>query len=178
MTMRSANAMTFAELLKSVEWPEFKACLLWSYPYEKDSVDRYKFVLARLRGLSPVDSEMRIVITETFTEGVDDKPHSDVVGREPYSAIDYSISLEPWERWLGMQIDPATLTEYTAAQIAVHCLWDMTFHGFDESQIQETRADLMRQVDEIDAMTEEERKRRLIPMDDFMDLPGNDGGVQ
>ncbi len=179
MTKGSADLMTFAELLKSIDWPDFKASLLWSYPDEKESIDRYKIVLARLRGLAPLASETRIVLTEVFREGIDDEPHIDVVGREPYSAVDCSISLEPWERWLGMQIDPATLTEFTAPQIAAHCLWDMTFYGFDESQIRETKDELKRRVDEIDAMTEEERKRRLIPMDEFMDdLSGNDGGVQ
>jgi hypothetical protein len=173
------NPMTLAELLKSVGWPEFKASLLWSYPDEKESLERYRLVLARLRGLAPEASEMRIVLTEVLREGVDDEPHVDVSGREPYSAVDYSLSLEPWERWLGMRIDPVTQAEFTAPQIAAHCLWDMTFHGFDESQIRETKEGLMRQVEEIDAMSEEERKRRLIPMDDFMnDLPGNDGGVQ
>jgi len=76
------------------------------------------------------------------------------------------MSLEPWEHWLGMQIDIGTLDKFAAPQIFAYCLWDMTFHGFEQWHVQETKDEIKRRVDEIDAMTEAERKEKLIPMED------------
>ncbi len=50
-----------------------------------------------------------------------------------------------------------------ASQIATHCLWEMTYHGFEPSQIRAERDELKRRIDDLEAMTEEERKERLIP---------------
>lgn len=84
------------------------------------------------------------------------------------SETDFALSLEPWEHWLGMEVDPATLEGYTKPEVAAHCIWEMTFHGLEQSQIQETREELRRRVDELNAMTEEERKEKLIPMEQLM----------
>ncbi|TAM48214.1 MAG: hypothetical protein EPN55_00570 [Gammaproteobacteria bacterium] len=62
-----------------------------------------------------------------------------------------------------MDIDPQTLRDYTPAQIMAHCLWEMTFHGFEQSEIQAERDEIKRRVEELDSMTEEERRKRLIP---------------
>lgn len=181
--------MKLSDLVQSIGWPEIKASLLWSYPDEAQFLGGYRLVLAQLRKLVPIESEMRIFLRETSREGVDEKPFIEVIGRngqlnrdqpgfkyfeDPVDSMyansetDFSLSFEPWEHWLGMQIDSATLAEYTAPGIVAHCLWDMTFHGFEQWQIQETRDEIKRRVDEIDAMTEEERKEKLIPLEEAM----------
>ena len=181
--------MTFLELLESVGWPETKAILLWSHPEVAESLDDYRLVLAKLRKLVPIEGNMRILLKETIREGPDDEPFIEVVGRNGQlnrdqcdfkyfqdsvdaeyanAETDFSLSLEPWEHWLGMRIDAGTVDEFAAPQIAAHCLWDLTFHGFEQWQVQETMDEIKRRVDEIDAMTEEERKEKLIPMEEVM----------
>ena len=181
--------MTFLELLESVGWPETKAILLWSHPEVAESLDDYRLVLAKLRKLVPIESNMRIILRQTVREGLDDEPFIEVVGRNGQlnrdqcdfkyfqdsvdaeyanAETDFSLSLEPWEHWLGMRIDAGTVDEFAAPQIAAHCLWDLTFHGFEQWQVQETMDEIKRRVDEIDAMTEEERKEKLIPMEEVM----------
>jgi len=193
--METRSEMTFSELLDSVSWAETKAALLWCYPDSARSLEGYRRTLARLQRLTPVDSNMRIVLKEGVEEGVDHGPFIEVVGRNGQlnrdqpdfkhfrcsvdsayasSETDLSLSLEPWEHWLGMRIDAGTLSRFTPPQIAAHCLWDMTFHGFEQWQVKEGMEQINRRADELAAMTEEDRKRNLIPMEEVVrmfDLP-------
>jgi hypothetical protein len=64
-----------------------------------------------------------------------------------------------------MEIEADTLNEYLESDIIAHCLYEMTFFGFNEDDISAQREELRRCVDEIEAMTEEERREKLIPME-------------
>lgn len=129
-------------------------------------------------------SDMRIVVQESFTPEIDDAPYVEVVGSDgtlnrdskdfhhykdrvdeafANAEVQYSLSMTPWNEWLAMEIDTSSLNAFTQPQIAAHCLWEMTFHGFDEADVDAMRSELQRRVDELDAMTEEEREKFLIP---------------
>ncbi|NND61350.1 MAG: hypothetical protein HKN49_13915 [Gammaproteobacteria bacterium] len=187
------SAMTLAQLLTKVTWPHLKAAIVWAYPDAKDSFDAYRLVLAKLKQLQPAPSAMRIVITETFRQGIDDKAFLEVIGRngcrnrdqqdfryfehtvdDGYAdaETDWSLSLRPWEEWLGMEIDASTLDKFDSSEIAAHCIWDMTFHGFEQGQVQSTLAEIMHRADEIDAMSEEEREKHLVPADKVLSKLG------
>ncbi|MFX1254338.1 MAG: DUF6557 family protein [Promethearchaeota archaeon] len=47
--------------------------------------------------------------------------------------------LTRWEEWLGLEIHPDTLNNFDFIDIIVHCLWEMTFHGYNQFQIQKER---------------------------------------
>jgi hypothetical protein len=187
--------MTLSELLESATWAETKAALLWSYPDAARSLEGYRCTLGKLRALAPFESNMRIILKEAFEEGLNDQPSIEVVGRNGQlnrdqadfrhlsysvdseyatSETDFCLSFEPWKYWLGMRIDAGTLSRFTPPQIAAHCLWDMTFHGFEQWQVKEVMEEINRRADEVAAMSEEERKRNLIPMEEVVrkfDLP-------
>lgn len=176
--------MTLSELIATVRWADVKASLIWGYPDVEASFEDYRRVLKSLRKLEPVPSTMRIIIRKTFPEDLDGASVDEVYGRDgrlnrdrkdfpdsgqsadssyALAETDFTLALEPWERWLGMAVDPATLADYAPAQIVAHCLWEMTFHGFVPSEVQAKRDELNRLADELDSMTEEERKARFIP---------------
>jgi hypothetical protein len=67
-----------------------------------------------------------------------------------------------------MEIDAATLAAHPSYEIVARCLWEMTFHGFDETAVAAQRAEIRRRVEELHAMTEEERKEKLIPLDQVL----------
>jgi hypothetical protein len=114
--------MRFCDLVKSLRWPDVKASLLWSYADAAESLDGYQLVWAKLRTLVPVQSNMRIIVKESFQEGLDDKPIVDVVGRNgelnrdqsdfqnfsnpidseyANSETEFSLSFRPWEQWFA-----------------------------------------------------------------------------
>lgn len=179
--------MNFAELLKSVTWPDVKAALFWSYPDVAEFLEDYRLALAKLKQLQPVASSMRIIVKKPYRPGFDEEPFIEVIGRngqlnreqvdfqyfqdkDDYAnaETDFSISFHRREEWLGMEIDAASLDHFTASQITAHCIWDMTFHGFEQSEVQETLDEIKRRYDEIKSMTDEEKEKRLIPADEVM----------
>lgn len=176
--------MKLSELITSVGWAEVKAALLWSYPEVEPSLEDYRRVFVSLQGLKPVPSRVRLVVHETFREGLDKEPFTGVYGRngtrnrdledfkhaahtaDPGYAdreTDFALGFVPWEQWLGMDVDPQALKDYTPPRVVAHCLWEMTFYGIEQSQIQAERDEIRRRAEKLDAMTEEERKKYLIP---------------
>jgi hypothetical protein len=184
--------MTFDELIASTSWAEVKAALLWLFPDEEKRLSDYRRVFWELRRIKPKPDPMRIAIERRTIPGFDETQAPEVIGRNgtlnrelddfkqlgehataEYGAEEtvWSLSLQAWSSWLGMTIEPATLTEYSPAQAVAYCLSDMTFHGFSEAENREVSEELERRVAEIDAMSEEERAEKLIPAEKvFSDL--------
>lgn len=133
---------------------------------------------------------MRICLEEVFREGIDEEPYVDVFGKDgtlnkdlpdfhhfsktaskefANSETSFALDLVPWEEWLGMELDPSAFDAYSAPDIVAHCLWEMTFFGFDKETIRKQRDEIEGRAREIDAMTEDERKRKLIPWEQVRD---------
>lgn len=187
------TTVTLKELIEATTWPEIKAAIIWLDPEYGKQIRDYQKVISKLRKTSAVPDGMRISIELRSAFGTDEDASLEVVGRNgtlnrelddfpflghqtatnEYGAIEaiYSLCLNSWNSWLGMQIDPETLRQYTPAQIIAYCVDEMTFHGFDESDVSEFSAELKRRVAEIDAMSPEERELKLIPAEKvFADL--------
>ncbi len=184
--------MTLKELFAATTWPEIKAAIFWLDPEYVKKIRDYQKVISKLRKTTAVQDGMRISIDLRPTFGTDEEASLEVVGRngtlnrelddfaylgptatEEYGAIEvtYSLCLSSWNSWLGMEIDPKTVSQYTPAHIIAYCVDEMTFHGFDESDVSEFAAELKRRVGEIDAMSPEERELKLIPAEKvFADL--------
>lgn len=189
--------MTFAELISSTRWAEVKAALHWLFPDEQEYLPDYQRVFSALRRMKPRPSPMRIGIERRPTAGLDEEQVPEVIGRNgtfnrdrddfqhlgthatpEYGAEEtvWGLSLESWSAWLGMPIEPATLAEYSPAQVVAYCLNEMTFHGFSEAEVRNFSEDLHRQVAEIDAMSEEDRAEKLIPAEKvFAELKAKHG---
>jgi len=189
--------MTFAELIAETSWAEVKAALLWLCPDERRHLPDYRKAFWDLRRMRPEPDPMRIAIERRSIPGFDEESTPEVIGRNgtlnrelddfthlgrhatpEYGAEEtvWSLSLQSWRSWLGMTIEPATLAEYSPAQVVAHCLSDMTFHGFSEAENGKVSKELQRRVAEIDAMSEEERAEKLIPAEKlFADLKAKYG---
>lgn len=177
--------MTLSELLATVTWTDVRPALLRLYPEAEGSIDVLRLAFESLQRLDPVPSTMRILVDQLFPERPEAAAAYEVFGcngrlnREqrdfpgPDDSLDagyanaeaeFSLSLEPWERWLGMVADPATLARYTVPEIIAHCLWAMTLYGMDASAIEAIRLELrLRDVALGSSATEDERRSRRIP---------------
>lgn len=139
--------MKLHELFKNVTfeeiWPLIKELHNDSPVEVYDSLrSNYKEVFYYVTALSSIDSDMRIVISwETDYDDPSDV-YMDVSGRR----IDnedvgerYCLTLTRWSEWLGMDVDPNSLETFTKDQILAQCLFEMTFYGFTEEEIDKTR---------------------------------------
>ncbi len=181
--------MNLKELVYRTNWCDVKASLINTYPDAERSIEGYELVFSTLSSLITQKTNMRIFIESVFREGIDKQPFVDVSGKNgtlnrnlsdfqhlgkpqdsEYANSEASFALEmvPWEEWLDMEIDSASRQDYSDSEILAHCLWEMTFFGFDQTTISNQKEELDRRIKELDNMTEEEKKERLIPMEQVL----------
>jgi hypothetical protein len=71
-----------------------------------------------------------------------DRPYENVTGKRTSEDFNVSLSFTPWKEWLGMRISPGVFENYTGQEILCHCLWEMTFYGYNEKEIQKVISEI------------------------------------
>lgn len=122
------------------------------YPDQKKSAPGYRKVLKKLREIEPsIRSDMKIevehVVDDLLPEAVEE--YENVSGVMQGEDIRYAIEFTPWNQWLGMEFTTESL-KYPEVDLLAHCLWEMTWSGFEEEQIQEKMNGLLETVKEIE----------------------------
>lgn len=163
--------MKFHELIKSNEWLSIELTFLKLYPDQQGSIENYRLVYEALKFLQPVYSDIKIVLYQYYDD--DGNPSVvDVSGINPNPEpedINDALALEftTWDKWLGMDISPLTLKEFTEIEIICHCLDEMTYAGFEEEEIQAEFDKLKSIVDEYKALSPEEKVKQTISLDEL-----------
>jgi len=185
--------MKFKELVDDVSWEDVKQSLLKFYDMDETELLNYEITFNKLGLVEPVLNEdnMRICINwvdpvvalddegywavdgmnGTLQKETDDYEHfKDRVTEEfANSEVGYALDFTPWDRWLDMEIDEATANnvELMRSDIVALCLWEMTFHGYDEEDVQEIFEELKDRVKKIEEMPEEELKANSITLEEL-----------
>ncbi len=165
--------MTFQHLLKSNHWLSVKEVFLSLYPAQQKNLSGYEDVFNQLQTIQPAGSNTEIVLTEHIDEGLEEEHYTIVSGKEAINNTDMeseSLAIEfvQWNEWLGMTIEKNTLKDYTQLEMLSHCLYEMTFAGFDEESIQEGLKNMETDVEELKNMTDEERKKNTYLLEDLL----------
>ena len=137
--------MKLIDLIKSNNWPSLQNTFLNLYPDEETLIDEYKNVFEKLQSLESTYMDLEIVISKIGSDETDF--YFDVSGHEinqDSSSDIYSLTSTKWNEWLGMDISKNTLNDFNELEIVSHCIYEMTFYGFDEEEIQ----DQLRSLDE------------------------------
>jgi hypothetical protein len=141
--------------------------------------------------MNPVVNSTRICITYVHPNDIDNKGHWSVDGMDgtlqkdtedfkyfkdcseefANSEVVYALEFTKWNEWLGMDIDSETLNnvELTKADIVSHILYEMTYCGYQEEEIQEKLSTLNDRVDKIKNMTDEEFEKNTVSIDELME---------
>lgn len=126
---------TFGQILEEIDWPPVWEQLQKLYRIPDEGEPAYKRAFDEVRGLAPAATALKIEITEC-------DPASEESGgyRFGVSGVDENgsggIEFSPWSEWKGMEILPETLERFSPAEIAAHCLEEMTFCGFSQEAVQ------------------------------------------
>ena len=150
--------MKFAELVYKYQWDEICPALINLYPNDQKNIAGFKMVFEQLQMLTPAESNMRIILEEVFGEfengwytcvsgknGTFKKEENpeilkdDKIGNQEVS---YGIEFVDWKKWLGMDIDLGSISNYSETDIIAHCLWEMTFYGYTQEAIKEQSVQL------------------------------------
>lgn len=167
--------MKFKDLITTNSWLSIEKVLLQLYPNEQKNITAYEQIFNDLQLMEAVAGNISIVVSNEY-DAFDGLEYVDVSGRdnnpqENSELLTNALAIEftPWNEWLGMDIDKNTLQEFTELEIIAHCLYEMTFMGFEEEEIQSEMDKLKGIADEYKNMSEEEKKENTISLDDLLE---------
>lgn len=165
------NKVTFEEVLEEI---------LNAYPDEEEIIDQYEEVFSKIMDMEPAPNNEKWKLAlenseeewDYYDEDTGETEHIvenyvTVYGKKPKCKEYYAIEFAPWNEWLSMVIDTKTLKEFTSAQIAAHCLWEMTFISFDEESIEDALGDLKNIVEELMEAFNEPETKKIISSEDL-----------
>jgi hypothetical protein len=137
--------MILKELVKKFEWNSLEKRMEEYYPNMKDNLNKFENVLKTLRKLEAQKPEENItIIVEDFSKKREGEEITwfEVTGFDPENEYYYGISMMPWEKWLGMEINPDSIKNYSLEDLLVHILWEMTYYGFTQEEIDKMKEQL------------------------------------
>ena len=182
--------MKFKELLDDTSWSQIEEALKRLYDVTDHNFEGYMNVVQKLSTMNPKESQMRICINWVPPDGkFVDNGYWDVHGKDGTlhkdtddvkffpnageeflnSEVTYALEFSKWCEFLGMEIDTDTANniELSKADIVAHILYEMTFVGYEEEEIQEKANELKKRAEEIENMSEEELKKNTITIEEL-----------
>lgn len=150
--------MTLKQLILNTTWPNISSLFLELHPEAEENIKGYKNVFEKLQLMEPEEMDISIIITK---ENDGDDVYFDVSGlyKHPKNEEDHypqGLELTPWRKWLGMDISKDSFNNFTELEIIVHCLYEMTFVGFEEEDIEKRIRSIEKSRKERKSMTEED----------------------
>lgn len=115
------------------------------------SIKPFQMVYDHLKGMKAIPQDEYTLIVEKVADLIDkDITFNDVSAIDEKTKTRVGLDFYEWEHWLACPISEKTLQEYTELDVICHCLWEMTFYGFEEDKIKEIKDELERRVKSID----------------------------
>lgn len=175
MKSDSLITMKLNDIIKSYNWLSIELTLLRLYPDQETMVDDYRNVFEKLKFLEPEEYDMSIVLTEYDCDSDDEseaRTYVDVYDRknekDPNTLTDcYAIEFLEWEKWLGMGLAPETTKRFSDLEIIAHCIYEMTFIGYNEEEIKEQFDTISDRVEEYKNLPKEEKEEKTITLDEL-----------
>jgi len=145
--------MILQDICKKVKYEDISKRMLELYPNQDKLIDAYQEVFTELLSLEieSVDN-MKLCITHvisdydqteyedvhgkdgSFLKDFDDKDYVDELGNKTEAF--WALEFQTWAYWVSLPVDEETLKNYSELDIVVHCLWEMTFCGFSQEEIE------------------------------------------
>lgn len=170
--------MKFKKLIQGNSWLSIETVLLQLYPNEEKNISGYQKVFEELLFMHPEESEILIVVTHQ-KDDFDGEKWVEVSGKyanpkNKEEEFSQAIEFTPWNKWLGMEISPESLLHFSELEIISHCIYEMTFAGFEEVKIQEELNSMEKSIEDFKNMTDEEKKANTTSLEELMKELEND----
>lgn len=82
----------------------------------------------------------------------------------------YAYDFTPWDEILGMEVDENNLAEFSPAKVLSDIIYEMTFTGYEEEEVQEQLDKIKQSIDEVEEilkLPEEEQSKHFITADEL-----------
>lgn len=85
-----------------------------------------------------------------------------------------AIEFTTWSEWLGMEVSQESLLHFSELEIISHCLFEMTFVGFEEEETQKELNRIEEITEDFKNMTKEEKDANTTSLEELLrDLENN-----
>jgi len=170
--------MKLKKLIQSNSWLSVATILLQLYPDEEKNISGYQKVFEEFLFMHSEDSEILIVVAHQ-KDDFDGEEYVDVSGKyanpkNEEEEFSQAIEFTPWNKWLGMEISKESFLHFSELEIISHCLYEMTFVGFEEKEIQEELNSMEKSIEDYKNMTDEEKKANTTSIEELMKDLEND----
>lgn len=137
--------MTLKQLLKMTTPDAVLKELLLAYPECDSEKHLYKEVLDFLIQTPeyPID-EFVISIAlvdpsddETYEQDIDEEAYLSISGYSEKENLHFALSFAKWEEWANAKINVQEDLDVNVDELIAICLYEMTFYGFDQTEIAE-----------------------------------------
>ena len=145
--------MKFIELIKQVDINEVIDYLVTEKDELASSRDGYLSVYFRLLELPVEETTYKIYLVNQKGYSDENDDYIDVLGYDTEDGVSYSLSFTSWSCWLGSEVVEKSLNSFGAVVFVANCLYDMTFMGFSEENIQNELDILKDRVKEVEEGT-------------------------
>jgi len=143
--------VTLHELLSSASWSDVATALRKHYPEDVQDLERYRAAFEKMSQMTPEPSSFRLNIESH--EPDEDDARSVAVSCTDGSFCEHrrgesvwGLDFRKWAECLGMEVPQERRVAFTDAEVVAHCLWDLTWHGFDEADGQEYLEELQQRA--------------------------------
>ena len=173
--------MTLKKLIQTNSWLSIAAILQELYPDEANNLSGYKELFEKLLLMDVEDSDISIDVVHQ-KDDFDGEEYVDVSGtyknpKNEEERFSQAIEFTPWNQWLGMDINPESFVHFSELEIISHCLYEMTFMGFEEEDIQNELGRIESTIEDYKNMTDEEKDAHTTSLDELLkDLENEDNG--
>lgn len=170
--------MKFKKLLQTNSWLSAATILLESYPDEAKNISGYKKVFETLLFMNAYDSDISIDVVHQ-KDDFDGEEYVDVSGKYKYpknedEKFSQAIEFTAWSEWLGMEVSQESLLHFSELEIISHCLFEMTFAGFEEEEIQKELNRIEEITEDFKNMTKEDKDANTTSLEELLkDLKNN-----
>ena len=163
--------MKLSDLIHQNNWLSIEMTFRKLFQSNEDDINAHKEAFGKLLLLPVESSDIQIEIRHIKD---DEEEYFEVCGIEKIKdngeekTENLAIEFTPWSEWLGMQISKVTEKNYNELEIISHCLYEMTYAGFTEEEIQNEFSKFKSTVEEYENMTEDEKNKNTISLDELM----------
>lgn len=146
------ETVRFSQLLHYANFDiVFETLLRW-YPDQKENKEGYEKVFNYLLTLKPKPHKIGDLYISVKKWEEDGKTGLDVTGIDIRYPEDkrpsYAIEFMPWIDWISMFIVKKTLENISIHLLVAACLYEMTWFGFEERDIQSTKDKMISSIQE------------------------------
>ena len=157
----------FKSLIDTNHWLSVEFTLKKLYSDLFEDTESYRKVYEKLKQISPQNTDITLVIRPYADKEGEEITVHDVYGKKPHEEYGLALDFMTWDKWLGFSISEETMSSYNELEIIAHSLYEMTFFGYDEEEIQKQFKSIERIAEEYKNMSPEEKKANTITLEEL-----------